>query len=107
MCAEGRLQERLQRQRISWTSVERRLRHAELKILGELETDLSAAEKRLGMQGMPIRSDGWAAGAGESTAQKLVSRQLSEKSRQAKISEIAENPRQAKRTNPINAEHLV
>src|ERR1019366_984940 len=91
MYAEGRVQERLRRQRKSGTSVDCCLRHAELEVLGELEADLSAAEKRLGMQRVPVLSDCWACGAAESRDQKLLSRQLSDKSRQAYVPEITEN----------------
>src|ERR1019366_10729117 len=107
--SECALQKCLDRQWISRSSVNRGLRHVEFEVLGELEADLCAAQVRLGMQGLPVLPDCWPeASSGEiTTLDKLLSRQLSDKSRQAYIPEIAENPRQSKRADPIDAEHVV
>src|ERR1019366_3476094 len=59
------------------------------------------------MQGLSVLSDCCPDGiSGENILKKLLSRQLSDKSFEAHIAEIAENPGQSKRTDPVNAEHM-
>ena len=57
MSSEGAIQESLDRQGVSWPSVDRGLRHIELKVGREIEADCSSTQKRLGMQVLSVLSN--------------------------------------------------
>src|ERR1700686_3368737 len=61
------------------------------------------------MQGLSVLPDYWPeASSGEiTTLDKLLSRRLPDKGLEAHVAEIAENPGQSKRADPVNAEHMV